>query len=183
MLQIIYKYKWLVLPFLVSVLAAPSLLSANSEIVIKAAFIEKLTRFIEWPGLTPSGQDSAFYLCVAGENPFDGALDNLAKISLIKGRRLKVLHLKKINIHDKCHILFISASMSRHLSKILVQIKNRPVLTIGDTKDYADQGVMVNFFRDDGRIRFEINQESAAAAGITIGARVLKIARIVDGEG
>lgn len=42
---------------------------------------------------------------------------------------------------------------------------------------------MVNFYPEENRVRFEINREAAARAGLAISSQLLKLARIVPGAG
>lgn len=157
--------------------------AASQESIIKAAFIEKLTRFIAWPGQDIQTSDDPFQLCVINEDSFDGALDRLASVTQVKGRILVIQYLKSIKAIKDCDVLFISGSMSKRLDAVLMHVRGRPVLTIGDTDGYADRGVMVNFFVDEGKLRFEINHKAAMAAKIKVGSRVMKLARLVDGKG
>jgi hypothetical protein len=76
-------------------------------------------------------------------------------------------------------VLFIAASESGNLDRILGSIGNNSVLTIGDSPGYAEQGVMVNFYLEENKVRFEINREAAARARLGISSQLLKLARIV----
>jgi len=163
-----------------SIYSAPSAATEASK--IKAAFIEKLTRFIEWPTDQSSPKDQSFSICIIGKDTLDGALDQLAEITQVKGKPLAIHYLRRVEDINNCNALFISATMSSQLPAVLKHIKQRPILTIGDTTGYAAQGVMVNFFVDKGRLRFEINSQAANEAGIMVGSRVLKLARIVGEE-
>lgn len=93
-----------------------------------------------------------------------------------------VLADSKTNLRE-CSVLFISASDSGNLSQILEGIKGAPVLTVGDTEGYAGRGVVVNFFLEDNKVRFEINVEASRLAGLTISSQLLKLARIVPASG
>lgn len=156
---------------------------ADDESRIKAAFIEKLTRFIEWPAATPPIPGQPFALCLIGRDTLNGALDELAQLVPVKGRTVQVHYLAASQDVSSCDALFISSTMAGQLPVLLERLAARPVLTIGDTEGYARRGVMVNFYVEQGRLRFEINLQAANAAGLRVGARVLKLARVVAGGG
>jgi len=54
-------------------------------------------------------------------------------------------------------------------------------LTIGDTKGFAQQGVIINFYIKDEKVRFEINVDAAKRANLKISAKLLRLAKIVHG--
>lgn len=173
---------WLHSLVLVTTIAHVNLALAVEESAVKAAFIEKLTRYIEWPNGINNSEDSRFTICVIGKDTLNGSLNELAEITEVKGRRLAIHYLKQIDEINGCNSLFISSSYSNHLTEVLKHISSRPILTLADSEGFASKGVMINFFFDGGRLRFEINPEAARSAGIKVGARVLKLARIVDSQ-
>jgi hypothetical protein len=54
------------------------------------------------------------------------------------------------------------------------------MLTVGDTDGFARQGVMINFYLEQEKVRFEINPRAAAEVGIRPSAKLLQLGRIVD---
>lgn len=153
---------------------------ADAEYVVKAAFIERFTRFAEWPAASSVGdRREPFTLCVAGRNPFDTALDKLAGITPIKGKSAVVRYQVEPRRIRGCELLFISRSESARLSEYLRAAHGLPILTVGDTPGFAERGVMINFFEQGNRLRFEINNPVARAAGLTLNSRLLGVARLV----
>jgi hypothetical protein len=170
----------------VYVLDTPLILAAQPEYVLKAAFIEKFTRFIEWPEHSSVNDVSKpFELCVIGNNPFGKALTKLSRLATIKD---KPIHLNNVYFPSQirqCNLLFISRSVRHGLERILDQTRGRPILTVGDTPGYAESGVIINFYTELDRIGFEVNLDSANSSGFELSSRLLKLARIVgpeDGE-
>jgi hypothetical protein len=119
---------------------------------------------------------------VLGQNPFGEALE------VLRGKQLGRLNWEIVPVGTstslkECRVLFISASERSNLDSILSGIANHPVLTIGDSDGYAEQGVMVNFYLEENKVRFEINREAAARARLGISSQLLKLARIVRQAG
>ena len=81
---------------------------------------------------------------------------------------------------NECRVLFIAASESSNLRRVLKDIKGNVTLTVGDTNGYAAQGVMVNFYPESNKVRFEINVDAARRASLRISSQLLKLARIVQ---
>jgi hypothetical protein len=151
-----------------------------SEYEVKAAFIHNIAKFVEWPGVSPvSGRAR---LCLLGDDPSGGAFDTLQGMP-IGGLNWEVVKVDAGSSLKVCRVLFIASSERTGLGSILSSIGNSPVLTVGDTDGYAEQGVMVNFYPEGGRVRFEINRAAAARAGLAISSQLLRLARLVDETG
>jgi hypothetical protein len=151
-----------------------------NENELKAAFIHNIARFVEWPAAIPVR--GAMRLCILGQPPFTEA------VSLLHGKQVgdMVWEVRPVDSRtslDECRVLFIAASESVNLRRVLEDIKGNATLTVGDSNGYAAQGVMVNFFPERNKVRFEINVEAAQRAGLKIGSQLLKLARIVQESG
>ena len=155
---------------------ANAMAAQPSEYEVKAAFIHNIAKFVEWPASAPSSGSAR--LCLLGQNPFGNALDALQG-KQIGGLRWEIVPADPGTNLRECRVLFIAASEKGNLGGILKNIGNSPVLTIGDSGGYAGQGVMVNFYLEENRVRFEINRDAAKRAGLGIGSQLLKLARLV----
>lgn len=157
-----------------------SALSAGSEYTVKAAFIEKLTHFIDWPANSPlSSSNHVFSLCVIGKNPFAGHLQQLSKLTKIKRKKVLFLKISSSLEIQRCDLLFIANESSLPINDILKTTKHFPVLSVCDTPGFAEHGCIINFFTLKGRLGFEVNLDRAKASGFNISSRLLKMARIV----
>jgi hypothetical protein len=153
--------------------AAPAAAADRAgEYQVKAAFLRNLTRFVERPV-----RAATWTICVVGDDPFGAALDGIAgdagggitiAIRRLRGREL-----------DDCVVVFVSGSEADRLSSVLGAVKGAPVLTVGDTEGFAARGVILNFFVEESRVKFEVNVDAAKRARLTISSRLLGLARIV----
>lgn len=151
-----------------------------TEYEVKAAFIHNIAKFVEWPAALPSSGSAR--LCLLGRSPFGNALDAL------QGKQIGQMSWEIVPLNSRaglkdCRILFIAASERGDLGRVLQDIGNTPVLTMGDTAGYAGQGVMVNFYLEENKVRIEINRDAAARAQIGISSQLLRLARIVRENG
>lgn len=167
------KHQLALMVLLASVAMSMPAWSQYGEYILKAAFMEKFTHFIEWPNATKN----VFNVCVIGENPFKGTLKKLASSSRIKSKPTKFTTIDNIDSISNCNILFISSSKRTSINQILNSVRGQPVLTISDTPGFAQQGVIINFLRNkDNNIQFEINHRMAQNVGLKISSRLLKLA-------
>ena len=148
------------------------------EYQIKAAFLYNFAKFVEWPAAAFKDAQSTVTLCILGNDPFGDALDSLRE-KTIEGRRLVIRRVSKIEEADRCHILFVSASEKESLSHILKVIRSWNVLTVGDTKGFAESGVMINLISIENKVGFEINLAAAEHASLKISSKLLKLGKII----
>jgi hypothetical protein len=169
----------LVLAAVLAVPAAAGAQPAAPEYDVKAAFLYNFTKFVEWPASTLP--DDTLRLCVLGEDPFGKTLQTVAGEE-VAGRKLIVLSTEKLSDPTGCQVLFISRSERERMPQILSSLRGVPVLTVGDTRGFLEQGGIINFTFEGSKVRFEINQESAERAGIKISSKLLRLAtRVTPG--
>ena len=119
-------------------------------------------------------------LGVIGDSPFGTILEDIYSHQKIKNRRVEIRYLSSIEEIEGCHLLFLSESKKKELPKILSFTGEKPILTIGDTKGFADKGVLINFFHSEDKIRFEINVLAVRDSGLSMSYLLLRLAKIVN---
>lgn len=145
-----------------------------SEYALKSAFIYNFAKFIEWT--RPA--DGTLHLCVLADEAFEGEFDKLNG-KAVGTLRLKVDHPSRTDAADTCNIFFIAESESENLPRIIRMSKDLGALTVSDSKGFLDRGVMIEMQMEDGRVSFEVNMAAARAAALTIGAKLLRLAKRV----
>ena len=145
----------------------------------KAINMERFTRFIDWPpGSAQTDPSKPFKIEVLGQNFFDSYLEEVLKGTSIKNKPVVIRFISKINEIGNPHLLFISKSMKDKISEIMAYIKNKPILTIGDTPGFYQAGVHINFYEIRYTLYFEINDDAATAAGLNISYHLLQRAKL-----
>ena len=151
---------------------------SSDEYLVKSAFLYNFAKFTEWPAQESADESIPINICILGVDPFDGALETI-KGKTAQNRNLEIKHVARVEDLKACHILFISASERNHLPRILDALKDSPVLTVGDMKEFAQQGGIINLTTEQNKIGLEINVEAAERAGLKISSKLLKLAKIV----
>lgn len=154
------------------------------EYMLKAVFIEKFTRFVEWPA--ESGIDDTskpFVIGIIGESRLGSSLEGIFSGKKIRGKRVEVRHIVNPDEASGCHLLFISKVSKKHLSDILSATNNMPILTVSDSKGFADNGVLINFYIRDNKVRFEINETAVRKSRLNFSYLLMQVATIVKKVG
>jgi YfiR/HmsC-like len=157
-------------------IAVPLWAQTGSEFEVKAAFLYKFASFVEWPH---DARNLPVFICVAGQDPFGGALDRVVKGKTINGREFVIRRLKSGDAVGECHILFISGSERKRLRMALDRVQSAPVLTVGDMPEFCENGGAINFGVSDNRVQLEINPGATERAGLQVSSRLLSLAKIV----
>jgi hypothetical protein len=154
----------------------------SKEAEVKAEFLERFTRFIDWPPSAFAGQTAPFVVCLMGNHPFGDYIDKMVRDRLIKDRPTLLRRPTEAVETLGCHLLFVAGSEDKRLAKVLAHTAERPILTVSDTRGFAARGVLVNFYRDDKKVRFEINAAAAKRSGLKFSSKLLKLGKLVGGE-
>jgi hypothetical protein len=162
-------------------LAAPGRLHAQpaGEYDLKAAFLYNFAKFVDWPPAAFPEPNGSFRICVLGKDPFGGSLQAAVNGEEIAGHKLTVVRTDSLAKPSGCQILFLSRSERDQTSQILSAVKDAPVLTVGDAPGFLEQGGIINFLLEGNKVRFEINNEAAGRAGLSISSKLLQLARRV----
>ena len=140
-----------------------------TDTAVKAAFLPRFARYVNWPASAmPKGSDP-FVLCVMGSDPFGTMLDDAARSQTVDGRRVVVRRLKSTAGADGCEIAFLGSS------QFVGIMGNRPVLTVTNTAT-SNQREIIHFVIARGRVRFFIDQAKATQRGLEISSRLLALA-------
>lgn len=140
---------------------------------LKAAFVYNFTLFTTWPQSVQS-----LRICVLGEAPFVQPLKRYEGRNA-NGAMVGVEHVKSALEARGCQVLFIDKSEHERIGAINKALAGAPVLTVTEEGNLNPQSVHILLVKDGDRIVFDINQATAAAAGLGFSFKLLKLARKV----
>ena len=78
------------------------------------------------------------------------------------------------------HITFVAGTQASRLQAVLRALAGAGTLTVGDTDGFAGEGVAINLYTFDKRVRIEVNSAAAARAGLQLSANLMRLARVVE---
>lgn len=154
----------------------------GAEYQVKAVFVLNFTQFVEWPAAAFATRDAPLVIGVLGTNPFGTLLEATVRNERVGGRPLVVRELDSAADAASCHLLFVSRSESARLLAVLSSLRGRPILTIGESDRFCQTGGMIKLGVQDETVRFEMNPHAAAAAGLHVSAKLLRLGKTVATE-
>ena len=142
-----------------------------TEYQLKAAFLYNFAVFTEWPAEV----GASLNLCILGPDPFGDEINGLAG-KAVGNRTLEIQRKNSGESLRACQMVYISAPAFRNLTKVLEEVRDRPILTIADSAGASRQGVALNMAVNQNRITFEASQVAARANRLTLSSKLLRLA-------
>lgn len=153
--------------------AAPG---TSLEFAVKASYLTKFGPFVQWP---PSAMpaNAPARICLVGTDPFGRAIDQAARGQQIQGHPLVVARLDAVDPQTAatCQIMFVGKPTAQPTAASLGAAAGQPVLTVTD-RSRGVEGGMIEFVLDNGRVRFDVDDQTAEACGLQISAKLLSLA-------
>lgn len=146
---------------------------------LRAAFIYNFAKFVTWPPSRLSADEQPIRLCVLGDTPFATLLASTVGGKTAGSHPLEVVDAQQAEQLSGCHIAYFP-DLSEDRQSIMAQQQAQQVLTVHQESAVNAAGV-VRFYLEDRRIRLEINNRAAEAADLKISAKLLALARVVQG--
>jgi len=159
---------------------APALWAQSApEPVLKAAFLYNFAKFAEWPA--DAAPADPLTICVFGDAAIADALDDTVKGRAVDGRKAVVVRVKPDGFRG-CHVLYLAGIDAKRAQALVDELKNAPVLTVGEREQFAQSAGIAALFVEQGRMRFAINVEAAQRCRLRISSRLLSLAKIVKDQ-
>jgi hypothetical protein len=147
---------------------------------LKSIFVERFTRFIEWPmAALPEG--APFVVCIEGTGETAESLFEMARSHKFKDRLCEVRRVRAGSDVNSCHLLYLASSEAAHLPQVVGAVSGRPILTVSDAAGFGDKGVLINLFQDEKLMHFEINLPAVKRSKLTFSSQLLRLGRLVGG--
>ncbi|MCQ8127148.1 YfiR family protein [Methylomonas rivi] len=141
---------------------------------VEAAFLRNFAHYVEWPSHAFADDRSSWVIGILGDDPFGDIMETTFSNRTEKGRAFKVLRADSLDEMPDCHIVFIAYKSAGRRRWALDQIKNKPVLTVGDAPEFLREGGIIQFNVDD-RVHMNINLDQARAVALTIQTKMLEV--------
>jgi hypothetical protein len=107
----------------------------------------------------------------------------------VKGRELAVKEIRRTELDDvvrealkQCHVLFIMSSYEGPILELLQTIGDRPVLVVGESSSFPQDGGMIGLSVVKKRVSISVNLDAVNNADLKISAQLLQHAKIVREE-
>ncbi len=96
----------------------------------------------------------------------------------INHKTLHVINLTRLRNLSHCHLIYISQMQRKVLKQVLLELKNRPILTVGENMEFIKSSGMIGLEKINGKIQLNVNLPVVKQCGLIVSSRILKLANI-----
>lgn len=146
------------------------------EQTVLAALALNIVRFTTWP--SEGAAKSTIDFCVVGDNVVQQSFASIDH-KAVGNKTLTIVYLTRMRNFEECQVLYVSELKQSVLQQVFVEIKNRPLLTIGEGYGFVELGGMVGLENTDGKMTIHVNLPIVRESKLNISARLLKLAKII----
>ena len=155
--------------------------SQSSVYVLKAVYLEKFSRFVTWPEeCSMDDPNKPFVISIIGKTPLYKNLEQIYSTQKINNKKVVVQKISNLYEIENSHILVIAESERKNLQNILSLTKSLPILTVSESSNFAEKGVIINFYKEQNKLRFEINETAVLKSPLQMSFYLMNSAKIVQ---
>jgi len=147
---------------------------------VLAALTINIARFTTWPELVFKEPESTFNLCIYGDNVVQQSFSNLINNKQVNKRPIHIINISRLRELNQCQLIYISELERNKLIPLLLELKDKPILTIGENSEFLKAGGLVGLENIKGKIQLTINLAIIKQSKLIISSRLLKLATIVN---
>lgn len=163
---------------LLGLLAFKSAKAQDVDYKAYTLFVYNFMKYIEWPEAQSKGD---FVVGVYGDSPIQKELQVLATSKKLKGRNIVIKNLAKPEDAAGCHLMYVSSSKSSAVKVIKEQMKDKPVLIVGEREGLAKKGAALSFVTlDDDALQFDINKKEIEQHQLKISSQLISLGTVVN---
>jgi uncharacterized protein DUF4154 len=148
------------------------------EYAVKATYLYKFGPFVRWPDNAFAAPNSPFNICILGHDPFGEQLDRVVRGEQFGARTIAVRRIEAAPAPAQCHVLYINAPAAT-AANTLQHVKGMPVLTVTESEQAPAATGIINFVIQGNRVRFEVDNRSAAENDLVLSSKLLRLASVV----
>lgn len=156
---------------------------APQDYQVKAAFLVNFPKYVDWPADAFPSTNSPITVGVFGDENVAREYQNMTQGLVMDGHPVVLKRIQsEADLTGSFQILFIATSERARAASILEKLKGSPVLLVGETDNFLDQGGMINLVPKNRKIRMQINLIAARQSHLKISSRLLVAADLVKGK-
>ncbi|MGZ3903861.1 MAG: YfiR family protein [Bacteroidia bacterium] len=141
-------------------------------------FVYNFMKYVEWPEAQSKGD---FVVGVYGDSPIQKELQALASQKKLKGRNIVIKVVTKPEDATACQLLYVCSGKSSVIKQLKDQMKDKPVLLVGEREGLAKKGAGMSFVTlEDDELKFDINKKEIETHQLKVSSSLLALGIVVN---
>lgn len=162
--------KYLILFSSIFVLLSTNAIGQNEK--AQTTYIYNIVKYVDWPESYKSGD---FVIGILGTSGINAELKKLATTKKVYSQKITIVEFNSPEEITKCHVLFITKIKTGVIKEALAKIGSNATLVIGEFPGLANLGAAINFVTQEGKLVFQLNENSAKKQGLQISSQLKEL--------
>ena len=145
----------------------------SREYKIKAAYLVNIVQYVTWPEETFASDETAIRLCVDTNMSFVHFLEGVIA-SKQAAAAIRPIIVESWQPSALCHLRYVTKTKGLKRGFVFNGF------TVGDNTRFRRYGTVINFYTEDRRVRFEVNNTKLNENNLKLSSKLLKLARIYE---
>lgn len=141
---------------------------------VKAAFLRNFAHYVTWPMSAFDNDSSPWRIGVLGNAPFGAVVENTLRGRTEQGRAFEIYSADSLGKLPPCQIIYIAFKDHDRRRAALTELKNKPVLTVGDESGMLMEGAIIRL-QPGERMQMSVNLDQARAVALNIQTKMLEV--------
>ena len=146
---------------------------------LKAAMLFNIARYVKWPDSASSFGGKRILFGLIGDVSFQKSLKLITSRRTVGGKKLRMVEFETLNDVEPVHVLYFGKRNLDEIRTVLKKVSDKPVLTVGEGREFVEQGGMIGFVKVNNQIRFFVNKRAAQNSDLLVSPNLLRLAEDV----
>ncbi|MGB3617727.1 MAG: YfiR family protein [Catalinimonas sp.] len=152
---------------------------AENENLIYSVFIYHFTKYVKWPADNRYSSGD-FVIGVLGNTQMMSELQKIAATKKVDDRQIVIRQYQSVGeIDDICHMLYLPPGASDEFENAEKKVRYASTLLITHRDGLGTAGSQINFIKQEGKPRFELNEISMAKKQLRFAVALKSIAVVL----
>jgi len=170
-LCMMYRY----FAFIILVSLCSNLYAYESSDKLKTVLIGKIAKYVTWE----ESSSKEFRITILN-SPFEDLMDKRYEGRKINDKPVVMQYIDDATNVPPTDILYITDVKITELKNILEKVSGENVLTISDSRGFAEKDGIIQFYLVSQKIKLKINNGVSKKEGVIISSTLLRIAEILE---
>jgi len=150
----------------------------NREDAIKAGFLIGFTEFVSWHSSLDTSNHQIVYATI-GENSFSEIIRRALRNREGRRYQLSVRTFESVEELEFVEFLLVNNLPDEETAQVIQKCQELGILSVSDREGFAKSGGIIEFFRQNNRIKLKMNLSAAKKARIRISSKLIRLAEEV----
>ncbi len=146
---------------------------------VKAAFLYNVAKFVEWP-VQKDKLDDTLDFCILQDRDFAELISDELEGKIIGKQSLRVHAIDDFKGNMDCQVFFVGADTPQTATlRTLAMVQNLPILTVGESSSFTEDGGVLRLKWENSKLRFEIAMDGVQKSRLRVSSKLLRLAEVI----